>query len=290
VNRAIFSSKGGRLPASAAAGSLLWVSRTLLGLLIAYPILSTIDAIGAGNGPERDAVLFRPGSLLLLEALRVGMPWLGSALKTALLLSALSALAELVPLSCAFDLLCDEERAFGARVWRALECFPRFLALGAIALVAQAALLLGASLLDAALKAALRTADDRALSLAPVALFVLALLASLWLYSVLDLSRAAVVARDLSAREALLRALTILREQPIDVLSGSYASAAAAAFGYLSAAWLVTKIDVTQPLGSRIALCFAIHQGAVLFGIAWRVRWLGRALDLNAALRESVGD
>jgi hypothetical protein len=290
VNQALFPSKGGRLPASAAAVSLLWVSRTLLGLLAAYPLLSAIEAIGAGNGPERDAVLFRPGSLLLLEALRVGMPWLGSALKTALLLSALGALAELVPLACAFDLLCDEERAFGARVSRAIQYLPRFLTLGAIALVAQVALLLGASLLDAALKSALRTADERALSLAPIALVALALLASLWLGSVLDLSRAAVVERDLAAQGALRRALTILREQPLDVLGGSYASAAAAAFAYLSAAWLVTKIDVAQPFGSRIALCFAVHQGAVLFGIAWRVRWLGRALSLNAALSESVGD
>ncbi len=290
MNQAIFSSKGGRLAASAAAGSLLWVSRTLLGLLVAYPVLSVIDATGIASGPERDAVLFRPGSLLLLEALRVGMPWLGAALKTALLLSALGALAELVPLACAFDLLRDEERPFGARVSQAIDCFPRFLALGAIALTAQVALLLSASLLEGALKAALHAVDERVLSLAPLALVALALLASLWLCGVLDLARAAVVEHDLGARSALLRALTILREQPLAVLSGSYASAAAAAFAYLSAAWLVTKIDVTQPLGSRVALCFAVHQAAVLFGIAWRVRWLGRALDLSAAASESVGD
>ena len=288
--QAVLPSKSGRLPASAAASSLLWVSRTLLGLLVAYPVLSAIDATGIGNGPERDAALFRPGSLLLLEAVRVGLPWFDSALKIALLLSALSALVELLPLSCAFDLLCAEERPFGARISRSIQCFPRFLALGAIALAAQVALLLGASLLEEALKAALQTADERLLSIAPIALFALALLASLWLYGVLDLARAAVVARDLGARGALLRALTLLREQPRDVLSGSYASAAAAAFAYLTAAWVVAKIDLAQPLGSRIALCFAVHQGAVLFGIAWRVRWLRRALALNAALRESVGD
>lgn len=287
---AVFSERRGRLPASTAAGSLLWVARTLTGLLLSFPMLSALDATGIGNGPDRDAVLFRPGALLLLEALRVGMPWLGSALKTALLLGVLGALTELVPLACAFDLLREDERPFVARVARAMQCFPRFLALGALALLAEVALLLGASLLDGALKATLRTADERALSLAPVALFSLALLASLWLSGVLDLARAAVVERDLGARDALLRALTILRERPFDVLSCAYASAAAASFAYLAAAWLVTRVDLTQPLGSRIALCFAVHQLAVLFGIGWRVRWLRRTLDLNAELRESVGD
>jgi hypothetical protein len=290
VSQAVLSSKRKRLPASAAAGCLLWVSRTLLGLLVSYPILSAIDATSIGSGPERDAVLFRPGSLLLLEALRVGMPWLGSALKVALLLSVIGAVTELLPLACAFDLLRDDERPFGERGARSIQCFPRFLALGAIALIAQVALLLGASLLDGALKAAFEAADERALSVAPLALFALALLASLWVNGVLDLARAAVVEQDLGARGALLRALTILRARPFDVLSGSYASAAAAGFAYLSAAWLVTKIDLTQPLGSRIACCFAVHQAAVLFGIAWRVRWLGRTLRLNAELSESARD
>jgi hypothetical protein len=290
VNQAVFPGKLARLPTSAAASCLLWVWRTLVGLLVSYPVLSMLDTTGIGSGPDRDAVLFRPGALLLLEALRVGMPWLGSALKTALLLGAFGALSELVPLACAFDVLQEEERPFTARVTRAMQCFPRFLALGAIALLAEGLLLLGASLLGGALKSALQSADERALSLAPVALFSLALLASLWLNGVLDLARAAVVARELGARGAVLRALTILRERPFDVLCGRYASAAAAGFAYLTAAWLMTRVDVTQPLGLRIALCFAVHQLAVLFGIAWRVRWLKRTLDLNTELGASVGD
>jgi hypothetical protein len=290
MNQAVFSRRAGRLPTSAAAGCLLWVSRTLVGLLASYPILSAIDATGIGAGPDRDAVLFRPGALLLLEAVRVGLPWLGSALKTALLLGALGALTELVPVACAFDFLREQERPFGARVARGIQCFPRFLALGAIALLAQAAFLLAASLLAGALKGALQSADERALSVAPVVVFSLALLTSLWLNGVLDLARAAVVERDLGARDALLQALTILRERPLDVLGGAYASAAAASFAYLTGAWLVSRLDLTQPFGSRIALCFAVHQLAVLFGVAWRVRWLRRTLDLNAELGESAGD
>ena len=272
-----------QLPAGAAAVTLLWLTRTVLSLLVAYPVLSAISATNIENGPERDAVLFRPGSLLLLELLRVGMPWLTAALKSALLWLALSAVVELVPLAYALDLLRGAERPFASRVSRSLRCLPRFFALGAIALATQVALLLAASLLDAALKGALQAADERVQSLAPLALFALALLASLWACGVLDLARAGIVEHDLATRPALVHALLLLKRDPLAVLSGSYASAAGASCAYLGAAWLVTKLDLSQPFASRIALCFAVHQLAVLCALGFRVRWLARALALSAS-------
>ena len=272
----------GRFTASAAAGMLLWVARTLLGLLVAYPLLSAIDATGIAGSPAHDAVLFQPGSLLLLELLRLGLPWLGAVLKITLVLAALSALLELLPLASALDLLHDPDRSLGERAVRAFAYFPRFLGLGAITWAAQAALLLAASLLGAALKAALEHADERLLTLAPLALFGLALLGCLWLGGVLDLARAAVVRHDSSARDALLEGLTALREQPLDVLCGSYVSALAGVLSYLVAAWVVTRIDLSGQVPARIAAAFAVHQCAIVFAVAWRVRWLRRALELSA--------
>jgi hypothetical protein len=289
MNQAVLPSKA-RISTSIAASLLLWLSRTLLALLAAYPVLSVIAATGIGNGPDRDAVLFQPGSLLLLEALRVGMPWLSSALSTALLLSALCAVAELIPLAGALDLLLGAERSTGARALRAVRCFARFLGLGAIAWITQGALLLAASLLDAALKSALQAADERVQSLAPLALFALALLACLGVNGMLDLARAAVVERDLGARAALTRALRVLRERRAGVLAGCYASAAANVLAYLVAAWAMTRVDLSGRSGAAIVLCFAVHQAAILFGIAWRVRWLTRTLELSAPQADSGRD
>ncbi len=272
----------GRLTASSAAGMLLWLSRTLLALLVAYPLLTAIDATGITGSPEHDAVLFRPGSLLLLELVRLGLPWFGAVFKLTLLLSALSALFELLPLASALDLLQQPDRTLSERAASALGYFPRFLALGAITWAAQAALLLAASLLDAALKSALQHGDERALSLAPLALFGLALLGSSWLSGVLDMARAAVVRHDSGAREALLEALTALRDHPLDVLCGSYVNALASVLAYLVAAWLMTRLDLSAAMPARIALAFGVHQCAVVFGVAWRVRWLRRALELSA--------
>ncbi|MEI9950884.1 MAG: hypothetical protein WDO74_18390 [Pseudomonadota bacterium] len=279
-----------RLSTAAAASMLLWISRTLLGLLVSYPILLAIRASSMASGPEGDAVLFQPGSLLLLELLRLGAPWLASATRLALFLAGLSAILELIPLAMALDMLWLPGRPLLERVARALRLFPRFLALGAIALLAQAALLLAASLLTLALKPALSSADERLQNLAPIALFGLGLLACTWFGCVLDIARATLVRRGLhdsqdvherGARSALAHALLCLRERPFSVLIGAYPSVAGSALGYLSAAWLLTRLDLAGPSSVPIALAFGAHQLAVLFAIAWRVRWLGTALELS---------
>jgi len=272
-----------RLSTAAAAGVLLWISRTLLALLVSYPILLAVRASGMGSGPEGDAVLFQPGSLLLLELLRIGAPWLTAALRVALLLAFLSAILELVPLAVALDLLWLPGRTLLERVTRAIRLFPAFLVLSAIALLVQAALLLAASLLGAALKPALSSADERLQSIAPIALIGLGLLAGGWFGGVLDIARARLVQRapgERGARAAFAHALLCLRRRPFVVLAGVYPSVAGSALGCLGAAWLLTRLAPAGP--SNVALAFAAHQLAVLFSIAWRVRWLGAALSSSA--------
>jgi hypothetical protein len=272
-----------RLSSAVAAGMLLWISRALAAWLISYPILLAIQASAMTDGPEGDAVLFQPGSLLLLELLRLGAPGLGSGLQLALLLAGLCAILELVPLALALDLLWLPGGPLLERVRRAFRLFPRFFALGAIALLVDAALVLGASLLGAALKAALSSADERLKSIAPIALVLLALLACGWFGSVLDIARATLVRSELGARSALSQALRCLRERPLSVLIGAYPSVAGGAFGYLCAAWLLTRLDPAERTGVALALAFGAHQLAVLFAIAWRVRWLDWALELSRA-------
>jgi hypothetical protein len=260
----------------------LWISRTLLGLLVIFPILQAIKASGMVSGPDGDTVLFRPGSLLLLELFRVGAPAFGAALRTALLVAALAALAQLIPLAVALDLLFRDGTPLSARFRRALRLFPRFLGLGAIALVTQAALLLLASLLSAALKSPLQGGDERLSTLAPLGLLLLALISCGWVGCVLDIARAALVRDEHTWGEALVVALTCLREEPLAVLSGGYPVAAAGAFAYLCCLWLVARLDLAHPVPLSLTLSFVAHQAAVLFAVSWRVRWLRHALELSA--------
>jgi len=277
--------RAARLSTAAAACMLLWISRTLLGLLVSYPIVLAIQASSMTSGPEGDAVLFQPGGLLLLELLRIGGPWLASALRLVLLLALLSAILELVPLALALDLLWLPGGMLLERSARALRLFPKFLALGAIALLAQAALLLAASLLGAALKPALSSADERLRSIAPIALIGLALLGCGWFGGVLDIARARLVQRgrrECSVQSALSHALLCLKRRPFSVLIGMYPSVAGSALACLTAAWLLARQSSAAPSSTAIALGFGAHQLAVLFSIAWRVRWLGTALELSA--------
>ena len=274
-----------RAPATArvVAVTLLWITRTLFSLLVAYPVVFAITSTGLVSAPERDAVLFRPGALLLLELLRTASPALLAALKTSCLLWALSAVLGLAPLAAALDLL-DGQRAeaLGAQLTRGFRLFPRFLALSAITLLAQSALLLAASLLGAALAAALRGHDERLITLAPLSLFALAALGCAWLGALLDVARGALIQQDLAARSALFQALTILRESPRDVLLGCYPSVTGSAFFALCAAWFSMKIDLSQPTTLGVALAFVVHQAAVIASIALRARWLDGALRLAA--------
>jgi hypothetical protein len=274
--------RAARWTASAGASVLLWISRTLLGLLVIFPILQAIKASGVVSGPDGDAVLFRPGSLLLLEMFRVGAPAFGSALRTALLLGGIAVLVQLLPLAIAFDLLFRDGTPFSVRFRRAAQLFPRFLGLGAIALLTQAALLLLASLLSAALKSPLQGGDERIVTLAPLALLILALVCCGWVGCVLDIARAALVRDEHTWSEALVLALSRVREEPLAVLSGGYPVAAAGAFAYLCCVWLMARLDLAHPVPLSLALSFVAHQAAVLFAVAWRVRWLRQALTLSA--------
>ncbi len=282
MSRAIPQSLATKLTNGAAASILLWIPRTLLSWLIVYPLIMAIQSSGMVSGPDGESVLFRPGSLLLLELLRVAAPALGSALKVGLVLGVLAVIAELLPLACALDLLWVAGGTLGARIRRAIAIFPRFLWLGGVSLLAQAALLLGASLLGGALKSALEKHDERLLNVAPLAVLGLALLACTCLGAVLDIGRAALIQEDLTAREALMRALACLRGRPSAVLFGLYASIAASASAHLGAAWFMTRLDLSTPANGAIAWAGVAHQVAVLFALGWRVRWLDRALELSA--------
>lgn len=273
------------LSTSAAAGVLLWISRTVLALFASYPLLLAVRASQMTAGPEGDAVLFQPGSLLLLELLRVGASWLASAAELSLMLLGVAAILQLIPLAVALDMLAAPNRPLLERGARALRLFPRFLALGVIALLAQAALLLATSLLGAALKPMLASADERLRSIAPIAVMALGLVACGWFGGALDIARATLVRRSLEgggARASLAQAVDCLRQRPLRVLLGVYPSIAGSALAVLAATWFLARFVPTQTSGRALALGFAAHQLAILFAIAWRVRWLGTALELSA--------
>lgn len=278
-------SRAMRVSTSAAACVLLWMSRTVLALFASYPLLLAVRATSMTAGPEGDAVLFQPGSLMLLELLRLGGPSLFSAGEFALVLLGVFAILELIPLAMALDLLALPNRALRERLARAIQVFPRFLALGLLTLLLQAALLLASNLLTAAVKPVLASADERLQSLLPIALMGLGLMGCGWVGAVLDIARATVVTRtfdEVGARAAFAEAVNCLRQKPLRVLVGPYPSVAGSALAVLAATWFSARSVAVPSSSAALAFAFVTHQVAMLFSIAWRVRWLNAALELSA--------
>jgi len=266
---------------------MLWIARTLSALLVASPLVFAIQASGLVSGPERDAPLFRAGALVLLELIRVGAPELGAAGKIAALLLLLSGLFGLLALGASLASLCEKTALnFGENARRGASYWLRFVGLSVIAGLSYAALLLLCSLLSGALGSALHGANERAQTLAPLALVALGLGGAFVIGAVHDLARAVVVEKDERARPALLGALSVLRARPAAVLLGAFPSVSANACAWLVAASVLMRLDLSA---SRIvALAFVIHQAAIFFALVFRVRWLERALELAADL-ESAG-
>lgn len=269
--------------ASVAAGFLLWISHTLLGLLVVFPVLAALDASRLAQGPDGDALLFRPGGLVFFELLRIAAGELQVASRLTVLLGLLAFLVGLLPLACALDLIWIRESSLAERGLRALRSFPRFLALGVIALLAQGALLLAASILSAAVQGALKSGDERVLSILPLLVFGLGLVGCGAIGCLLDVARAALVQVDYVTREALQHAVLRLRQRPLELLAGGYVSFAAAAFAYSAAAWFTTAHgDLSGSAKLPIVVAFAVHQAAIAFALSFRVRWLTHALELSA--------
>lgn len=261
------------------AVTTLWISRTLSALVVACPLVLAIQATGIASGPARDAPLFRAGALVLIEALRVGAPALAAAVKVGAVLFGLSAVLGLVPLGTVLELLRERTALFfWEKVSRAMRVWPRFAGLGVIALLAVAALLLACSLLSGVLAASLHRVDERAETVAPFAVFGLGLLGSVVIAAVHDLARALVVSADLGVRQALLEALELFRARSKSLLLGVYPSASATVGAWLTAALVLTRLELTS--SRSVALAFVIHQTATVLALIFRVRFLELTLEL----------
>lgn len=255
--------------------------RTLFSLLAGFAVASSIGATGIGHFPGGDALLFEDGGLFLLELLRVAGPQLAAAVSVAGAILALGLLVNLLVLALLLVALNGEGRLdVGAAFGRALTHLPAFFLLGALFVLAQSLLVLGASLSGTAIRAS--ALGERATDALTAVTVVLAVLLATALGAVLDVARAGVVRYELSGKTALLFALDAARAKPVAVLLGWLPFAAAGAVLVLGCAPIVESIDVSRPGTARVLLVAAVHQ-LTLFALLWlRAAWLARALRLVA--------
>jgi hypothetical protein len=265
--------------------ALLWASRLCAAVLVAWPIAGVFRALGAGRGPERDAALFEPGALFLLEALRLGDKALLSAAQTAAFSWFIFSLLLLVPVAALLVALAHEGRLeLAAWLGRALHHVPRFLLLAGVTVLGQALILLAFVLLYVPLhRLWLGRVSERASDLLSVAWFGLAAAAVLLVSVLHDLARAANVRYGARASDNLVHAIAVLRHWPGKLAASSAAVGIASLLLVAGAAYAADAAHLERPDTWRIVVVAFVHQGAALGLAALRAAWLALTLRLVSA-------
>ena len=264
------------------AWGVLSAWRVLASGLAVCPLLAAIRASGALSGPERDTALFKAGALLPLELVRKDASSLTGALEVSLLLLGVFCVLGLIPLASALNALAAEG-SLASNITEGVRAFPGFALLSGITWLTQAAVLLGASIAGSLVTAAMPRGDERWATLTPLVLLAIGGILASFCGAALDVARVTLLQRRHGVRNALLDAITQVREHPSAIAIGCYPSVAGSLFVLAASAWLVGELDVSRISAVRIALVVVVHQAAVLLSVALRVRWLTSARVLVLA-------
>jgi hypothetical protein len=269
-----------------------YASRCFLAGLIAIPFATALTSAGIAKRPEGDALLFSPGGTYLLEALRLGRYALDATTSMLPWYFLVASVLSLIPAGFLLFGLSHPRASIDWLTTRALDVFPRFVFLSAVALVAQALLL--ALVSSIAFKAQSVVTDfstpERG-DLTFTLLMLVGLPFFLWLTLLFDLARAGVVLYGHGFLESTTAAKRIVSQRPILVLMGWLEPALVASILVIATGFVVGKLRIEAGDNWRWLTAFALHQAVVFALCAAEARWLKRALGFVAvhATRETGG-
>jgi hypothetical protein len=258
--------------------------RSLLGLLVALPLVATVAGTAIGRFPEGDRLLFAPGGVYLAEVVRGLLPMLPPLLATSVGTTLAFSLLLVVPHSALLVALSETEEAPRREFWgRALERVPTLLAVTAIALLAELAVLL--VFVGLAGMAGGAVGGERAGDLASGAVLLLGVVVAVGVGLARDLARAAAVVGDLDGPEALRRGLRTLAAEAPRAIPAWLGPALLSAIVVGAASLFAGALDASRPETWRGVLILVVHQGAA-FALAWcRALWLTSCVDFAGGVR-----
>lgn len=253
--------------------------RGIAGLVVALPFVATIAGTTIGRFPEGDRLLFAPGGVVLTEAVRVLLPVLPPFLAASIGTTLAMTFALLVPHAALLVALAEREEAPRAAFWgRALERVPTLVAITAVGLLAELAVLLLFWVLATTIGRAF--GEERAGDLTTVAVMLVGVALALGVGLARDLARAGAVAHGLDGPEAIRRGLLTLVTRAGAALPAWLGPALLSCLVVGAAALFAGALDASRPEAWRAWTIFAVHQGAA-FALAWcRALWLSSSLAL----------
>jgi hypothetical protein len=249
-----------------------FVSRSVLGWVVSFPLIATVAALGTGALEHGDRALFAPSGLHLLDLLLHGASSFLAAGYSAFLLLLLASLLHTLPTALLFAALAHPDGDYRSALRRAAGKLPRFLGLGALEL---ALLGFGAGVAWFAW-AALRPSQAEWRTFFDVAAggLALALLAATTIGA--DLARVASMKADASFFDALQQAFAWLKQRGLELAGGYVLASGVGALAVALAARGVGLCQVERAGALRVLGALVLHQAALglltLIQAAWTRR------------------
>jgi hypothetical protein len=253
-------------------------ARSLLGWVVAFPLISAVAALGAGSLEGGDRALFEPSGLFLTELVVSGNHALSAAAETSLVLLPIACALLAFPTALLFAAFGHPARGVHRTAARARDRVPHFLAFDAI---------------EAAVWAVLATLGwgaipviqgfDTAARHVSFALFAGAALLVLAVSAIgLDVARRRTIASGTGLRSSLEYAIETFRTRGFELAASYVLATGVAALMAVLCARAIEFCAVEREGAWRVALVFLIHQTAILTLVLIRAAWIARVADAQA--------
>lgn len=270
--------------------ALSWSFQLLLALLLAAPLVAALSGTGIANHPRGDAVLFEPGGLYLIEALRLGAGAALSALQVSFVSFVVLGMLGLFPLAALLSALrSDGKLRVASWLGEAIAHVPSFVLIGGVTWLGRAALALFFVLVYSLLEGPVGAAfNERNADLVLISGALVCAIAFAALGIAADLARAARVRFGLRALGAFRTGLGTFGQRPFAAVVGWLIPASWSVALIALAAILVGLLAVDQPESWRVLGAFVVHQLTAIGLIALRALWLHRSLELVGSRAQAV--
>ncbi len=245
--------------------------RSLLGWLIALPVLGAVAASGVGALPEGDRALFQAPGYWLLELLLRNYRSLGAAVRVSALLWLVALVVRVLGTALLFAVSAAPQAPLSTSAARAVRCVRRFIAIGVLELLVALVLLLVVSALMGVARPS-RIESEMWASLPPA---LMALCGGLLLgLAALFFDGARAAAVELRLRDSLREAASLLRARGVPLAARYFLLLSAGALAVAVAARLTEALDLSRAGALRVAAVVGLHQGTLLALSALEVLWV----------------
>jgi hypothetical protein len=260
-----------------------WLSRLVLGWLVALPLIEAVSTSGVSELPQADRALFEAGGLWLVELVFREMHALTAGLRAGLWLGLAALLLRTPVIALLFAASYEPKAALSVAFRRALGLFRRFLGLSVLELCGRGLAIALSMLLAYGLETLVPRPKNELLADWPTLFTTVVCLLLVGVLSVFFECGRALSTKDskLRLREVFAAAAVSTRLHAVSWLGSGALYLGAVALLLAASGRLVEAIDVGQAGAHRVLGVSLVHQAVLLGLCVFQDAWVRRVLSLT---------